>query len=362
MTNSLNLLGRIRTARGFGWKVRKSFYRHLAVQGANGVPLERALESYLPRLRRSRQNHTASVVATVARRFRDGKALADALQGYVAADEVAVIRSGELGGSLSESLELIIQTTDSIRRVQSAIRRAAFAPAIYLASTFALIWMMGRFIFPDLQLVLPMQRAQGTIAMLYTLGDIATSYWAVLPPVIALGVAAWVYWALPNWISPLRIKVERFFPFSFYRDTSGFRWLMSFTSLLGAGVPDVEILKMQIRGASPWLGQRLRACHRVMINGKSLSEALLAKAKGHPPYGFPNPDIADDIASFDGFPDFNTNIQSLAREWARDLEERTLLWASRMGFYCEMALYGVMGLLMVAINDLSSQLSHVTGM
>lgn len=351
----------LRNAFKFGWAQRKPFYRHLAIQSRNGVPLERALDTYLPRLQRNRQSYVASIIATVARRFRDGKTLADALQGYIPADDLAVIRSGELGGTLSDALDLIIQSADSIQRVKNAIRRAAFAPTIYTLATFALLWVIGHYVMPDFQAVLPPSRAQGTVALLYALGDLANSLWALLPPAIVAICLVWISWAMENWTNPIRLKAERFFPFSFYRDTSGFRWLMGFTSLLGAGVPDVEILQAQARGASPWLGQRLRAFHRAMINGMSLSSALQVRAKGGQPFGFPNPGIVDDLASFDGFPDFHSHIQALARDWARDLEDTTLLWASRLGFYCEMVLFAIMGLLMVAINELSAQISQVAG-
>jgi type II secretory pathway component PulF len=353
---------KIRNAVGFDWAVRKALYRHLAIQSANGVPLERAIDSFLPRLYRNRKNIAAGIISTVSRRFRDGAPLADALDGYVPLDELAVIRSGEQGGTLSDSLALIIQSVDGVRRVQAAIRRAAFTPTVYSIATFVLLWIIGRYVLPDLQQALPVQRAQGTVAILYALGDIANSLWAILPPLLLLAITAWLYWAMPNWTSPKRLIAERYFPFSFYRDTTGFRWLMSFTSLLGAGVPDVEILQMQARSASPWLSQRLRTFHRAMINGTSLSGALFTRTKDRRTYGFPNPDIVDDIASFDGFPDFHINIQSLAREWAHDLEERTLLWTTQMGFSCEIALFAIMGFLMVAINDLSTQIAHVTGM
>lgn len=344
----------------FGWPVRKSLYRHLAVQSANGIPLEKALDGFLPRLQRSRNSYATGIVTTVARRFRDGQTLADALAGYVPADELAVIRSGELGGTLSDALEMFIASSDSVVRVKNAVRQAAFAPSVYAVATFGMVWMLGRFVIPDLQQVLPAQRARGSVAMLYAVGDFANSLWALLPMLLVGLVVAWLYWAMPHWTGQWRLIAERYFPFSFYRDTAGFRWLMSFTSLLGAGMPDVQILQLQARGASPWLGQRLRAYHAAMINGQSFSGALLARSKGHRPYSFPNPDVVDDIASLDGFPDFQTKIQVLAREWARELEDKTLLWASRMGFYCEMLLFAIMGVLMVAINDLSSQLSSVT--
>ena len=361
-------LAGLRHALSFGWAQRKPLYRHLAIQSMNGVPLERALDSYLPRLWRAHRTYVAGIVATVARRFRDGASLTDALQGFVPQDELAGIRSGEQGGTLPDALTLIIQSEDSVQRVQNAVRRAAFSPAVYVIATFILLWVLGRYVLPDLQSVLPAQRAQGSVAILYFLGDFANSLWAVMPVALGLAGIAWLRWALPNWTHPARLTAEHFFPFNFYRDTAGFRWLMSFTALLGAGVADVEILQMQARDASPWLGQRLRLFHRAMISGTSpsgatsLSGALLTRTKGRRPYGFPNPDIVDDIASFDGFPDFHTNIQALAREWASDLEEKTLLWASRTGFYCEMVLLAVMGFLMVAINDLSSQIANVAGM
>lgn len=346
----------------FGWEVRKAFYRHLSVQSAQGIPVERALEGFLPRLRRKKNHYVATIVASVARRFRDGQTLADAMHGYVPADELAVIKSGELGGTLAEALELIITSSDRVVRVQNAIRQAAFAPGIYIAATFGMVWILGRYVIPDLQQVLPSRRAQGSVAILYALGDFANSLWALLPLVVIAAVITWLWWALPNWTAKGRLAAESFFPFSFYRDTNGFRWLMSFTSLLGSGMPDVQILELQTQNASPWLRQRVKAFHMAMINGLSLSGALLERSHEKTPYGFPNPDIVDDIASLDGFPDFHIKIQLLAREWARDLEDKTLLWASRMGFYCEMALFGIMGLLMVAINSLSSQLSNVAGM
>lgn len=363
MTKKANHPSSFKNKLYFGWNVRKGFYRHLAVQSAQGIPLERALEGFLPRLRRNKNHYVAGIVATVARRFRDGQTLADALQGYVPVDELAVIRSGELGGTLPEALELIITSSDRVVRVQNAIRQAAFTPSIYAAAAVGVVWTIGHFVIPDLKNVLPARRAQGSAAMLYSLGDFANSLWALLPLIVVAAFILWLRWALPNWTGKGRIMAEGFFPFSFYRDTKGFQWLMSFTSLLGAGMPDVKILELQSDNASPWLRQRVKAFHMAMVNGQSLSGALLERSHEKTPYGFPNPDIVDDITSLDGFPDFHKKIRFLAQEWARDLEEKTLLWASRMGFYCEMAMFAIMGLLMVAINALSSQISSsVAGM
>jgi hypothetical protein len=159
------------------------------------------------------------------------------------------------------------------------------------------------------------------------------------------------------------VAAESMFPYSFYRDIQGYTWLMSFSALLRAGMADVEILKRQATQSTPWLKERLKALWWRMDNGASMPAALMAKGKnGMPAFGFPNPDIVDDIASMAGFSDFAERIAVLAVQWADELESSTLAKAKSFGFAMEIVMYAVMGLLMIAINSMSTQMGNVPGM
>jgi len=143
----------------------------------------------------------------------------------------------------------------------------------------------------------------------------------------------------------------------------GYIWLMSFSALLRAGLPDVDILKRQMLNASPWLKERLREIRARMVNGATLPAALLATGRrGMPAFGFPNPDIVDDIQSMAGFKDFPERISKLATQWADEIEASTLSRAAVFGFAMEIFMYVMMGLLMIAINSMSTQLGSVTSM
>jgi hypothetical protein len=63
-----------------------------------------------------------------------------------------------------------------------------------------------------------------------------------------------------------------------------------------------------------------------------------------------------------GFTDFPERISKLATQWADEIEASTLSRAAVFGFAMEMFMYMVMGLLMMAINSMSTQLGSVTGM
>jgi type II secretory pathway component PulF len=346
----------------FSWKVRETLYRHLSVQIGNGIPVETALDAFHRRLLRNRRKSTAAVVGTVARRMRDGETFAAAIAQWIPRDEASMIAGGEMAGRLPFTLDLIIESTRRTQRVSMAIRSALVTPAVYLAAMYVVVWAIGRFVTPSLMQVLPPEKATGLIHGLYVSGDLANSWWALLPLLVAAALSAAVSLSLPRWTGRARILAERYFPYSFYRDIRGYGWLLSFTALLQAGVPDTEILKRQWATASPWLLERLQEIWRRMDNGAGLAEALLAPGNNRLPFGFPNPDIVDEIDSMAGFSDFSDRIVRLAAQWAGELEQTMLAKVKATGVVMELFMYGMMGLLMVAINSMSVQIGSVPGM
>ncbi|CAN7779878.1 type II secretion system F family protein [Cupriavidus necator] len=344
----------------FAWRVREGLYRHLSAQVGNGVHVEAALESYRLRLQRRKHVTADKIIGDISRRMRDGSTLADALSKWIPADEVSIISSGELSGNLPKSLDLLVESKRRIANVMKTVKSSMTRPLIYSVAIYAFVWAVGRFVIPDLQFALPEERARGLVAGMFSMGHLANSWVAIIPPVVAQAFLGMVVYSLPRWKGRFRVTAERYFPYNFYRDIHGYAWLMGFTALLRAGMPDVTILKNQCEHATPWLRERLHALWWRMDNGSSLPAALMAKGKGGmPPFGFPNPDVVDDIASMAGFSDFPERITKVATIWAEELEETTKARAARFGFYAEMVMYGLMTLLMLAVNAMSDQLANV---
>jgi type II secretory pathway component PulF len=347
----------------FAWPVREALYRHLSAQVSNGVAVEMALETFRTRLQRNKKVSSDKIVADITRRMRDGSTFAAALAVWVPQDEVSIIDSGELSGNLPRSLSLVVDAKRRIKRVNAALKMALITPAVYAVAVYGMLWAIGRYVTPALEQALPKASAHGMVSVLYTGSDLANSWWAILPPVVIVLVVVAVIRSLPQWIGPWRIVAERVFPYSFYRDIQGYSWLMSFSALLRAGMADVKILERQTAASGPWLKERLHALWWRMDNGLSLPAALLAKGKnGMPAFGFPNPNIVDEIGSLAGFSDFSERIAVLAVQWADELESSTLNRAKAFGFAMEIFMYAMMGFLMVAINSMSTQMGNVVGM
>ena len=127
--------------------------------------------------------------------------------------------------------------------------------------------------------------------------------------------------------------------------------------MLRAGIPAVPILDEQLKAAPKYLKQRLTNIRRRMLNGEELGNALIQSG-----YGFPNPDLIDDIYSSAGFKDFPARIMKRANQWADDMERETKDKMTKLGATFNVIVYGVIAFVLFAINSMSTQMGNIPGM
>jgi hypothetical protein len=91
-----------------------------------------------------------------------------------------------------------------------------------------------------------------------------------------------------------------------------------------------------------------------MLNGESLAKALIGTN-----YGFPSPDMIDDIESMSDFTDFPERIAARVRQWADELQYRTAKNVKIMGFAFDLIMYALILLVLVGINGVSTQMGTI---
>lgn len=347
----------------FNWPTRRKFYSHLAAQVANGKAVQDAVESYAVVLAKRKRKSSAALVENIARRMRDGgMPLRDAIKIAVPQDEVALISGGELSGEIEKAMDIIISSHDRLEDVMKAYRSALAMPIFYFAMTYLVLWLIGGYVMPQITMSLPEDKVSGLGLLMYQAAALSQSWLVAVPIVLAIGLMIAIRRSLSRWTGARRIFAERIFPYSFYRDIEGFKWLISFAGMIEAGLTDVKILKEQMKTASPWLRERLYHVHyRMTEGGMGLGSALEAKGRELPPFEFPNPDIIDSLSSVEAFSDFNERVARLTARWSKEIEESSQRRAKMLALVAEMSIYGIMALLMVAINSVTSQMSAISG-
>ncbi len=343
------------------WKTREAFYQHLCDQVGNDIALDTALRNFRARMVRSKKHAQARIILLIIQKLQNGRKFSESLEGLVGTDELAIISSGELGGKLPFALSLILEQRARSTRLKQTLRQGLSSTVGHLLITCGVLWYLSSAVIPQLESAVPAANARGLVHALYVISGFVNSLWVLSVPLFLFGAAFLFLWSLPRWTGRYRLVAEHYFPYSYYRDLVGYQWLMIFTTLLTSGIPDVSILQMQSKGASPYLRERLSIFfHRLRSGGMSLAEALVTPiGQGRTVMDFPSPEINESIIALYGFANFPERIAKLVTTWAEQIEARTLNLAKSISTFFEFAMMLGMALLILAVQDLANQVGTV---
>lgn len=320
------------TKAAFNLRVRRRLYRKLAAMLTNGTSLLASLEEMERRATRQRQTGLARVMRSLTASVRSGRLLGQCFAPWVSRAERLLLDAGAQSGREPETLLAAARFLEAQQRMRSMVRRALTQPIVLLFAVLVLLFIVGDYVTPKIEQVLPPNLWTGSARGLYVLSQIVDSPWVLVPLMLIVALAALVQWSLPNWAEGLRTYADRLPPWSFYRVIQGSSWLNAFAALTEAGVSQTDALRQMLGlhagqdpreldvrhcPASPWLRVRVHATLMNMLTGADLGKALLDTG-----FEFPDREIIDDIATYSSLPNFEQVLNQLGTDAMQDGLER----------------------------------------
>lgn len=304
----------------FKWdgKGRRRLWLKLAKLISNGVPILTALESIRDRrINSSGKTHPHAIAAQHwITNIRNGGRLSTSIQGWVEDDERMLIAAGEQSGAIEKSLESAAEIMEARSQIKSAVAGGLVYPMLLLSMCFALSYMFGFKVIPAFTLVMRDNTWTGMALVMVNTSEFIQN-WLWLLGVIVVGILIAFYISLPRWNSSLRVKADRYIPYSVYRVVLGSTWLISFSALIEAGMRVENALRQLAAGTNPWMRLRIEACLRGMQSGHSVGESLARSG-----YEFPDREIIDDLSIYSSLSGFDAALSILGREWLKESVEQ----------------------------------------
>ena len=136
-------------AKGIGAQDLASFTRELAVMLEAGQDLDRALRYVVDTTHGAKPR---AVFTAVRDQVRDGASLASALSSHPGSFPrlyVGMVRAGEAGGTLGETLGRLAQLLDRDRALRASIQSAMIYPALLLAAAIGTIILLLAYVLPQ---------------------------------------------------------------------------------------------------------------------------------------------------------------------------------------------------------------------
>lgn len=200
---------------------------------------------------------------------------------------VSIVRVGETGGFLGESLQSIARTYSNEAELQNKIKAATTYPIVVLVIAILGVIAMVTFVVPVFKnmfeglgsdLPVPTQ-------IIVTLSN--QMFW-LLPVLIVVGIAGWIWWTrnknterVRKVVDPLKLKLPVFGPLN--TKIAVARFARSLSMMLNAGVPLIQALSIVGEASSNHrIEQTVRSVQESVRQGRSFA-APLASAAVFPP-------------------------------------------------------------------------------
>lgn len=299
----------------FSGKARLRIYRKLSRLQKNGVSMPDALRTMWNHESQDGKKKTKpSAIALEAWRKQvdNGKILGIAIQGWVPENDRLVIEAGERAGALAQSLDDSIFIYLGQKRIKEALFMGLAYPIFLFFVAIGLLIIVGTNIVPTFDSILPRDRWTGAGASMAWLADFVNV--AMIPALVGIaGLVIAIIWSMPRWTGRVRIRMDRFPPYSLYKLVQGSGFLLSFATMVKAGIKTTDALRLMQRDASPWLMERLSKTLNIMNNGANIGEALYRSR-----LEFPDQETANDLRTYAELDKFDEALVVIGRE---NLEE-----------------------------------------
>lgn len=327
---------------------RMRMFEKLSRYLSNGVPVSFALGelyNFTSDGGKKKDSVDAFVISQWIIAIRNGKSLADAMQGWVPEDEISIISAGEISGNVSQSLDDIININNTKKKIRAALAGMIY-PLVLVLTTCLYLYIFGNQVVPAFAGILPVEQWQGGGKTMYHLAVFVQNY--LFYTIIGIGIVfAIIIFSFPRWTGKVRKRLDNISPWSIYKTVFGCGFLLSLSSLMQAGVPAPEALRVIMKTANPWYKERLIAIRYRLLNGdKNLGEALYSSG-----YLFPSKTMIIDLRSYAALGGFDEILSKLSTQWQ---DETVVMIDKQMAVFKNLAIVLMGGVFMWIVSGMFS--------
>lgn len=254
----------------FGSKAQLAFLEDFANLVEDGIPPNKAVEM----LARASKGVPREVAASIAANISTGKPLAEGMREWFAFNVVEIVRIGEEGGALAETIKSAINMMASrSSTIGALVGSIAYPSTVCIIACFVIIYL-NKSVFTQFLTIKPMDSWPEAGKRLVHLAHFIESWWWTV--VVAVGAVVFALQIImKNYIGTFRPVLDRFFPFNMYRQFLAAHVLETLGLLVSNGVVFKSALGIMQHKVSPYLGSHLIQMEHLMGKGKgNIAEVL----------------------------------------------------------------------------------------
>jgi type II secretory pathway component PulF len=249
----------------FGNKSQLAFLEDFYLLINDGIPANRAIEM----MAQISTGVTREVALSIGNKISEGQPLAAGMRIWFSPNVVEIIRVGEEGGALVQTVKSAINTMTQKSGATGALIGAMSYPLLVISIACGIMVYLNNSVFIQFQAIKPIEQWPAAGQRFVSIANIVQDWWWFVIIIIVALLLIFRY-LMANYIGELRPALDKLPPFNLYRRFTAARVLETLGLLVANGVVFKSALRVMQYQANPYI-----ASHLVMM------EHLLAIGKGN---------------------------------------------------------------------------------
>jgi type II secretory pathway component PulF len=223
----------------FGTKLQLGFLEDLNLLISDGIPANRAIEM----MSQVSTGLTREVALSLSEKIGEGKPLAEGMQDWFAMNVIEIVRVGEAGGALGQTIQSAIKMLSQRGVAVGAFIGALSYPLMVIAMACGIIIYLNTSVFTQFRLIKPIEQWPSAGQQLVFIAGIIQHWWLVVILAV-IGLIILLRYLMANYVGELRPMLDKAPPFSFYKRFASGRLLETLGLLVANGVVFKSAIKV----------------------------------------------------------------------------------------------------------------------
>lgn len=254
----------------FGNKAQLAFLEDLYLLINDGIPANRAINM----MSQVTTGLTREVALSLSEKIAQGQPLAEGMREWFAMNVVEMVRVGEAGGALGETIKSAVNILSKRGAAIGSFIAAVAYPLTVITMACIIIIYLNNSVFVQFRLIKPVNEWPASGQRLIALAHfIEHWWWIVLLTIIALVII--FRRLMTNYVGEFRPLLDKVPPFSFYKRFVSARLLETLGLLVSNGVVFKSAIKVMQYQANPYFAYHLAQMEHLLSMGKAnIAEVL----------------------------------------------------------------------------------------
>ncbi|TAK77654.1 MAG: hypothetical protein EPO11_02390 [Gammaproteobacteria bacterium] len=248
----------------FGNKKQLAFLEDLHVLINDGIPANRAIEM----MSQVTTGVNKEVALSLSQKIAQGQPLADGMREWFAPNVIEIIRVGEAGGALAQTVKSAVNSLSQRGTSMGAFIGAVSYPMVVILMACSIILYLKNSVFEQFMLLKPVEQWPKAGQQLVFLANLIQHWWwAVIMGVIVVVLV--LRRIMSHYTGEWRPLLDRYPPFSLYRRFASARLLETLGLLVSNGVVFKSAIKVMQHQANPYVRSHLVMMEHLLSMGKT---------------------------------------------------------------------------------------------